>query len=151
MLLKLFQILFQKVNFHCFTGPNFDFQGGWFTTAKTLRKSWPYILIEEHFIIFLYSSNTEKTLPFPLLTLSIVLVAGLLLSLCIAIGQNLFPLSPWLLVIVVYSVLGEAPWCFCTRWAQKCNQGNCNDANHSASVHDLWYQIFFSPALNNKT
>lgn len=57
MLLKLFQILFQKVNFHCFTGPNFDFQGGWFTTAKTLRKSWPYILIEEHFIIFLYRIN----------------------------------------------------------------------------------------------
>lgn len=77
------------MNFHCFTGPKFDFQGGWFTTAKILRKLWSYILIEENFIVFLYVSNTEYTLHFPFLIFSIVLVAGLLLSLCIVIAQNL--------------------------------------------------------------
>lgn len=64
------------------------------------------MLIEEHSIVSLYSSNTKYTLPFHLLTLSIV-GAELLLSLHIAIAQNLFPLSPWLLIIAVHSVLGR--------------------------------------------
>lgn len=86
-----------------------------------------------------------------MLTLSTVLVAGLLLSPCIAIGQNLFPLNPWLLVIAVHSVLGKACGASVPDGHRNAIRENCNDANHSTSVLDVSHQILSSPALDNKT